>query len=398
MSKNKILQPKIRFKEFSGENAEAWEQRKLGELGDIVTGNTPSTKDKNNYSKDGIIWVTPTDIVDNITFNSAKRLSEYGITKAKIVPKNSVLITSIASIGKNTLLGVEGSFNQQINALVPNEYNSPYFLYTLSSKWSKSMLNIAGKGTMQIVNKNQFSKIKTTVPLLPEQKSIENLFILLDSTITLHQRKLETLESLKKTLLSKMFPKNGKAVPELRFAGFTDNWEQRKLGEITSITMGQSPNSVNYTNNPNDHILVQGNADILNGKVNPRVWTKEVTKTAEPGDIILTVRAPVGDVAVTEYNVVLGRGVASIKGNGFIFQLLKTFKLNGYWLKLSTGSTFDSINSLDLKNTTAYIPNKTEQDAISFLLSIVDTTITLHQRKIEQYQELKKTLLSKMFI
>ncbi|WPC09796.1 restriction endonuclease subunit S [Globicatella sp. PHS-GS-PNBC-21-1553] len=159
-------------------------------------------------------------------------------------------------------------------------------------------------------------------------------------------------------------------------------WEQRKLGEITSITMGQSPNSVNYTNNPNDHILVQGNADILNGKVNPRVWTKEVTKTAEPGDIILTVRAPVGDVAVTEYNVVLGRGVASIKGNGFIFQLLKTFKLNGYWLKLSTGSTFDSINSLDLKNTTAYIPNKTEQDAISFLLSIVDTTITLHQRNL----------------
>ncbi len=162
----------------------------MGDLGDIVTGNTPSTKDKNNYSKDGMIWVTPTDIVDNVTVNSAKRLSEYGITKAKIVPKNSVLITSIASIGKNTLLGVEGSFNQQINALVPNEYNSPYFLYTLSNKWSKSMLNIAGKGTMQIVNKNHFSKIKTTVPLLPEQKSIENLFILFDSTITLHQRNL----------------------------------------------------------------------------------------------------------------------------------------------------------------------------------------------------------------
>ncbi|HEM5180779.1 TPA: restriction endonuclease subunit S, partial [Streptococcus suis] len=111
--------------------------------------------------------------------------------------------------------------------------------------------------------------------------------------------------------------------------------------------MGQSPDSKNYTNNPLDNILVQGNADLKNGNVEPRVWTTQITKIAEKGDIIVSVRAPVGDVAKTSYKVVLGRGVAGIKGNDFIYQTLIRMKQFGYWMKLSTGSTFESINSGD---------------------------------------------------
>ncbi|WP_433945495.1 restriction endonuclease subunit S [Paenibacillus sp. SN-8-1] len=158
-------------------------------------------------------------------------------------------------------------------------------------------------------------------------------------------------------------------------------WEQRELGDIVQITMGQSPNSDNYTDNPDDYILVQGNADMKNGRVVPRVWTTQVTKQAEKGDLILSVRAPVGDVGKTDYDVVLGRGVASIKGNEFIFQSLRRMKQNGYWTKLSTGSTFESINSNDIKEALIMTPSEEEQKIIGAFFKKLDHLITLHQRE-----------------
>lgn len=145
--------------------------------------------------------------------------------------------------------------------------------------------------------------------------------------------------------------------------------------------MGQSPNGENYTENPDDHILVQGNADIKNGWVAPRVWTTQVTKSADKGDIILSVRAPVGDVGKTQYDVVLGRGVAGIKGNEFIFQSLSKMKSNGFWTRYSTGSTFESINSNDVKEAIISVPEEAEQTKIGEFFKHLDNTIALHQRE-----------------
>ncbi len=191
--------------------------------------------------------------------------------------------------------------------------------------------------------------------------------------------------------------KEKSTVPRLRFPGFTDTWKQRKLGEVAVVVMGQSPDSKNYTNNPLDNILVQGNADLKNGNVEPRVWTTQITKIAEKGDIIVSVRAPVGDVAKTRYKVVLGRGVAGIKGNDFIYQTLIRMKQFGYWMKLSTGSTFESINSGDIKSSLIPLPSLPEQEAIGSFFSDLDQLITLHQRKLDDVKELKKALLQKMF-
>ena len=188
-----------------------------------------------------------------------------------------------------------------------------------------------------------------------------------------------------------------KLKPEIRFAGFTDDWEQCKLGDVVNIIMGQSPDSKNYTNNSSDHILVQGNADIKNGFVYPRVWTTQITKQGHSGDLIMSVRAPVGDIAKTEYDVVLGRGVCAIKGNEFIFQLLTKMKENDYWESLSTGSTFDSINSNDIKNAEIFIPSLEEQTQIGNFFKQLDDTIALHQRTLEKYQKLKISYLEKMF-
>ena len=184
---------------------------------------------------------------------------------------------------------------------------------------------------------------------------------------------------------------------KIRFKGFTEAWEQRKLEDCAAIIMGQSPKSENYTNDPKDHVLVQGNADLKNGQVVPRVWTTEVTKVGKVGDIILSVRAPVGEVGKTAFDVVLGRGVAAIRGNDFLLQTLQKFKECKYWGRVSAGSTFDSITSEILKSTVISMPTIEEQIKIGDFLSSVDNLITLHQRKLNRFQKIRTTFLQKMF-
>jgi type I restriction enzyme S subunit len=235
------------------------------------------------------------------------------------------------------------------------------------------------------------------IPTIEEQKLIGKIFESLDHTITLHEEKKHQLERLKSALLQKMFAdKSG--YPAVRFKGFDDEWKQFMLGDVAKITMGQSPNSKNYTDNPKDRILVQGNADMKDGQVHPKIWTTEITKTANKGDLILSVRAPVGDIGKTSYDVVIGRGVAAIKGNEFIFQLLKRMKAVGYWTKYSTGSTFESINSLEINNAVINLPKEHEQNEVGNILSYMDHAITLQNYKIELIKKLKSSFLQKMFI
>ncbi|WP_368911502.1 restriction endonuclease subunit S [Proteus vulgaris] len=194
--------PEIRFKGFNDE----WEEKSVSQLGEIITGSTPSTQNLANYSNDGIPWVTPTDIFRNVTFNTAKRLSQVGCKAARIVPKNTILVTCIASIGKNTILGSQGSFNQQINGIVPNEKeNNPYFLYSASALWSEKLKRSAASGTMQIVNKTEFSELKNRVPQKEEQTAIGNYFQKLDTLIEQHQQQITKLNNIKQACLSKMF-------------------------------------------------------------------------------------------------------------------------------------------------------------------------------------------------
>ena len=176
-----------------------WEQRELGELGEIMTGVTPSTSKPEYYSEDGIPWVTPTDINALTISDTTRKLSEEGMRVGRVVPANTILCTCIASIGKNALLTVKGSFNQQINSLTPNTKNDAYFLLTESELWSDKMKRMAASGTMQIVNKSEFAALTTMVPSIDEQKKIGTCFSNLDNLITLHQR----VKSLKIDIITK---------------------------------------------------------------------------------------------------------------------------------------------------------------------------------------------------
>ena len=162
--------------------------------------------------------------------------------------------------------------------------------------------------------------------------------------------------------------------------------------------MGQSPDGTTYSELPLGYILVQGNADLNNGWVCPRTWTTQKTKTAEEGDLILSVRAPAGAVGKTSYNVVIGRGVAGIKGNEFIYQSLIKMDLGGYWRTIAAGSTFESINSDAVNNAKLMVPQDIEeQNIVGGYLYLFDKLITLHQRKLDRLKNIKKSMLDKMF-
>ena len=238
-----------------------------------------------------------------------------------------------------------------------------------------------------------FAPIPCVLPPAREQKKIAEILTTQGKVIELEQQKIEEIIKVKRFFLEKMFPKKGKAVPEIRFKGFTDPWEQRKLGDTVQIMMGQSPDGSTYSDVPSDYILVQGNADLQNGWVFPRVWTSQMTKKADVGDLIMSVRAPAGAMGKTAYNAVIGRGVAAIKGNEFIYQLLVKMDSDGYWKALSCGSTFESLNSDNIKNADMLIPDVSEQEKIGEYFANLDRLITLHQRKLEEEKEKKKALM-----
>ncbi len=162
--------------------------------------------------------------------------------------------------------------------------------------------------------------------------------------------------------------------------------------------MGQSPDGSTYSDEPSDYILVQGNADLKDGWVVPRVWTSQKTKTAQAGDLIMSVRAPVGAMGKTAYDIVIGRGVAAIKGNKFIYQTLVKYDADGYWKKLAAGSTFESVNSNEVKGAIINVPQDIEeQKKIGEYFLNLDHLITLHQQKLTLLTKLKKAMLEKMF-
>ncbi|MBP2134518.1 type I restriction enzyme S subunit [Methanomicrobium sp. W14] len=189
----------------------------------------------------------------------------------------------------------------------------------------------------------------------------------------------------------------GKRKPALRFKGFEEDWDTFRLEDLVQIIMGQSPDGSTYSETPSDYILVQGNADLKNGWVTPRIWTTQVTKKASAGDLIMSVRAPAGTIGKTAYDVVLGRGVAAIKGNEFLYQNLVKMESDGYWRKLFSGSTFESLNSNDINNAELFVSSNTEQMRIGNFFNQLDTLITQQQRKYDSLLNVKKSMLEKMF-
>ena len=309
------------------------------------------------------------------------------------------MITAVGTIGNiwkvdNTSFYYKDGNLIHINPKCIDEDYLVYYFQFL--KYKKIIDRVASGSNQKALTIIKVQNLKIKYPQKEGQSLIGVLLKKTENLIALQQRKLQQLKLLKKAMLQDLF--TDKNVPKLRFNGFDANWIQCKLEKEALLTMGQSPSGSTYSDQPSTYILVQGNADLKNGWVKPRIWTTQITKLAKKGDIIITVRAPAGKVGRTNFDVVLGRGVASIQGNDFIFYLLSKMDMNKYWKKYAAGSTFESINSNDIKNTRVHVPNLSEQNRIANLFLRLDDLIRFQQNKLNNLQKTKQFLFQNMFI
>ena len=385
MDKEQIGIPKLRFPGFTG----AWKQRKLGEVAEIKTGSR-------NHQ----------DSVDNgkypffVRSEKVERLNEYDFdTKAILVPGDG-------RIGE-IFHYYDGKFalHQRVYK-VDNfkEVNPLYLLNLFKYKFKKHALRLNAQGTVPSLRLPMFTNWNILIPNLNEQQKIGLFFQQLDSLIALHQRKLEHLKQQKNGLLQKMFPKNGESVPEVRFPGFTDSWEQRKLGEVVNIFSGWSPSNFKEGDFGSDIFikvddLNHSTREQLNSQMN--VLESQKYKKIPKGSTIFPKR---GAAIMTNKVRILGKSaymdtnMMALEASDISSEFLYTFITKTGLFKIADTSTIPQINNKHINPYPIKLPTMPEQKQIGKFFKQVDSLIALHQRKLEHLELLKKGLLQQMFV
>ncbi|MET1978217.1 restriction endonuclease subunit S [Enterococcus faecium] len=404
-------QPEIRFPGFT----EAWEQRKLSDVASIVGGGTPSTSNPEYWDGD-IDWYAPAEIGDQIYVNkSLKTITELGQQKssAKILPIGTVLFTSRAGIGNTAILAKEGTTNQGFQSIVPHENKlDSYFIFSRTHEL-KRYGEVTGAGsTFAEVSGKQMAKMPILIPYIDEQRKIGAFFGQIDEAIALHQRKLDLLKETKKGFLQKMFPKNGAKVPEIRFPGFTEDWEARKLIDYLDVSTQKNKDEI-Y--DKGDVLSVSGDCGIVNQiefqgrsfagvsvanygvvETGDIVYTKSPLK-ANPYGIIKTNKGKTGIVS-TLYAVYKPKQITDPEFVQIYFE--QDVRMNNYMRPLVNKGAKNDMKVSDenaLKGEVMF-PKLEEQRKISSYFEQLNNLITLHQRELDLLKETKKGFLQKMFV
>lgn len=289
---------------------------------------------------------------------------------------------------------VVGGLHTYVLRDVANKTNKEFRQYIFRNpKIRRSLQKVANGVSVYGISKKEISKLLLSIPPLPEQKRIVAVLETWDKTIELLKKKIKIKKQIKKGLMQELL--TGKT----RLPGFEDKWEVVQLQNICSIIMGQSPPSTAYNTTGQGFPLIQGNNDIENRKTLARIWTTEITKTAKKGDIIMTVRAPVGWIGIATEDVCIGRGVCAIRAvkvnHNYIFKLLESYE--NRWKSFEQGSTFTAVNSADVKALQLNIPkSKGEQTAIANTLTTADKEIVLLEQELSIIQDQKKYLLNNL--
>ena len=362
----------------------------MGDLANIVGGGTPSTN-MDKYWDGNINWFSPIEVGNQIyKISSQRKITEegYNHSSAKMLPIGTILFTSRAGIGKTAILEEEGCTNQGFQSIVPNKDKlDSYFIFSRTNELKEYGEKVGAGSTFVEVSGKQMADMNLMIPnRIEEQIIIGKYFSNIDNLISLHQRKLEKLGNIKKSMLEKMFPKDENKVPEIRFKGFNDDWEQHKVSkEVYSVDTGKSKYN----------ILEIGKYEILGstgiiGYDDSYDYEGDFLLTARVGANAGTLYRHSGKVKITDNTVFL-------QGNhiDFVFYLLDKFDLK----KLSFGSGQPLIKASELKAIELYIPkNSEEKNKITKYFISIDKLISLHQRKLEKLKNIKKAFLETMFV
>ena len=412
--------PALRFKGFT----DPWEQRKLGEICDFITkGATPTTYGF-SWQPDGVPFFRNYSIKDNVfVFGEFSYISEAAneVLKRSEVHGNDILIAITGDIGKVGIIPdtvEKANINQHIARVRIRKEALPYFVYQYlaSDDTQKEYQKIKTGLSMPQLSLEQVRDIVVKIPEFNEQGKIADCLRRIDTLITLHQRKYEKLVNIKKSMLDKMFPKNGASVPEIRFKGFTDPWEQRKLTNLCEKFTDGDWIEAKDQSDSGVRLVQTGNVGVTEylDKPNNKKWISFETfeqlhcEEVYPGDILISrLPEPAGRACImpnlgtkmitaVDCTIVRPNAVTSAR---FLLQYLSS---QAYFDAVNTclaGGTRQRISRGNLAQFNVPIPSsKIEQEKIGEVLEKLDTLITLHQRKLEKLQNIKKSCLEKMFV
>ena len=419
MKDNQAKYPQLRFKGFT----DPWEQRKLGELGSTFTGLTGKTKE--DFGHGDAKFVTYMNVFQNAVA-SLEQLDSVEIdSKQNEVKKGDVFFTTSSETPEEVGMSSVWKYNYDnvyLNSFTfgyrPNiEFDLDYLAAMLRSTTVRKKITFLAQGISRYnISKTKMMDIEVPVPSLEEQAKIGAFLSNVEQTITLHQRKLAKLKELKQGYLQKLFPKNGSKFPQLRFAGFADAWEQRKLSDIATLNA-----RIGWQNLRTSEFLESGDYMLITGTnfhdgtvdystvhyVEKNRYEQDTKIQVENGSILITKDGTLGKVALVQglnMPATLNAGVFNVKIKDpetidvdYVYQYLAAPFLMKYANAKSTGGTIKHLNQNILIDFPVLLPRKREQVKLAELLNGLDNTITLHQRKLEKLQELKKGYLQKMF-
>ena len=408
MAKEKKKVPNLRFKGFTDD----WEQRKLGEISDIKSGLSTNTQSKKNLYKITRIETISDGFIDVKKVGTVREKPD----KKFLMNCGDILFSNINSlkhIGKVAIF--DGSFTlyhgMNLLRITVNTKTSSYFIYyELSTKkyrnWAKAHANPAV--SQASINQSELSLENMSLTSLAEQEKIVNLLLLLDKLISLQQQKLDLLKQLKKGLLQKMFADKDSKQPILRFKGFHDDWEQRKLSKVKDVRDG-THDSPKYHEKGFPLItsknLTPSGVDFSDASLIDEHDYQEINKRSlvEIHDILFGMIGTIGNPVIVKKSGFAIKNVALIKHGGnlsnyFLLNLLNSPIFAKYINKENAGGTQKFLSLSIIRNFRFLAPGSDEQNKIGNMFEQVDTFITLQQQKLAKYQSIKKSLLQQMFI
>ena len=398
--------PNIRFKAYHAD----WEQRKLSECAGFRRGSFPQPYgNKEWYDGEGAMpFVQVADVSSDMKLvnDTKQKISKLAQPMSVYADKGSVLVTLQGSIGRVAITQY-GAFVDR-TVLIFDKYNQnidkAFWAYIIKEKFIEEARKAPG-GTIKTITKEALSDFDLMLPNYDEQKKLGAFLVSIDNLITLHQRKCDETKELKKYMLHKMFPRNGEKAPEIRFNGFTDPWEQRKLSELTDYSNGTGHE---------EYVVAQGKYELITLKsinsegelVSSEKYVDEEFETLKQGTLIMMLseqaKGMLGMTTVIPCNnrYVLNQRVAALTLHDKVSSSFLTKAINNkqpYFEQMGAGTKVQNISRGHVENCLIEIPRYDEQKQIGDYFENIDNLITIHQRKCDKLKGVKQYMLQNMF-
>ncbi len=405
--------PNIRFKGF----VDDWERHKVTELGDIYIGLV--TTMTAHYTDHGTLLIRNSDIKDgkfefdtepiylDDEFAEANKSRMHKIGDVITVHTGDVGTSAVITENEVNSIGFATIVTRPNKEILDSYYLSTFLNTDKHKNWAVQMSTGDGRTNY---NLREYTELIVPIPAIDEQKKIAEYIMDLNNLITLHQRKYDEVKQLKKFMLQKMFPKNGELIPEIRFAGFTGNWEQRKAADIAEYSKGNGYSKSDLTEIGTPIILygrLYTKYQFVINEVDTFAAPKESAIYSEGNEVIIpasgeTAEDIVRASAVEKSGVLLGSDLNILRPFDFINPLFLALAIsNGEpqkeLAKRAQGKSVVHIHNSDIQEVSISYPTRTEQDQIVAVFRNLDSLITLHQHKCDQLKEVKRFMLQNMF-